>query len=149
MLGWAEIVAATGQFLWPGTGISTVRLWAVFHGRQHTRSAKVFSFEVFMDGSPLPTANTGSRSIISFAPRTVATSLGCSIRQLHLSATTLTSRHYNRSCPSLTESSGQGLNRHGNVCVVTSQDPGSLADRDEQSPTRPIDRRNRVDHGGK
>ena len=34
MLGWAEIVAATGQFLWPGTGISTVRLWAVFHGRQ-------------------------------------------------------------------------------------------------------------------
>src|SRR5699024_2266616 len=84
-----------------------------------------------------------------FRSRTVATSLGCSMRQLHLSATTLTSRHYNRSCPSLTESSGQGLNRHGNVCVVTSQDPGSLADRDEQSPTRPIDRRNRVDHGGK
>src|SRR5699024_2636203 len=25
-----------GQFLWPGTGISTVRLWAVFHGRQHS-----------------------------------------------------------------------------------------------------------------
>lgn len=36
MLGWAEIVAATGQFLWPGTGISTVRLWAVFHGRQQS-----------------------------------------------------------------------------------------------------------------
>ncbi|WP_219618944.1 hypothetical protein, partial [Brevibacterium sp. 239c] len=34
VVGWAEIVAVTGQFYWPGVGISTVRLWAVSHGRQ-------------------------------------------------------------------------------------------------------------------
>src|SRR5699024_2810632 len=109
---------------------------------------KVLSIKVFMDGSPLPAANTWSRSIIFLASRTVATSLGCSMRQLHLSATTLTSRHHNRSGPSLTESSSQGLNRHGHVRVVTSQNPGPFADRDEQPLTRPMGRRNRIDHGG-
>lgn len=27
-------MAVTGQSYWPGVGISTVRLWAVFHGDQ-------------------------------------------------------------------------------------------------------------------
>src|SRR5690625_1596869 len=107
-----------------------------------TRPAKVPSIKVFMDGSPLPAANTWSRSIIFLASRTVATSWRSSMRQLHLSATTLTSRHHNRHGPSLPESSGQGLNRHGHVRVLTSQNPGPFTDRDEQPPDRKSTRLN-------
>src|SRR5699024_7615847 len=100
-----------------------------------------------MDGSSLPAAGTLGGSIILFASRTVPSSFGSSTWQLDLSATTLTSRHHNRHGPSLPESSGQGLNRHGHVRVVTSQYPGSFADRYEHSSARPMDWRDRLDHG--
>src|SRR5699024_4235299 len=86
-----------------------------------TRSAKVLSIEVFMDGSSLPTAGTWSRSIILFASRTVAASVGSSMWQLHFSATVFTPWYNNCCGTSLAQGRCKTLNGRGHVRVVTSQ----------------------------
>ncbi len=100
-----------------------------------------------MDGSALPTASTLSGSIVLMASRTVAASLGCSMWQLHFSTTVFTSRHHNRCGTSLTQGRYKTLNSRGHVQVMTSQYPWSCADRYKQSPARPLDRRDRFNHG--
>src|SRR5699024_366152 len=112
-----------------------------------TRSAKVLSIEVFMDGSSLPTAGTWSRSIILFASRTVAASVGSSMWQLHFSATVFTPWYNNCCGTSLAQGRCKTLNGRGHVRVVTSQYPGSFADRYEHSSARPMGWRDRVERG--
>src|SRR5699024_12257759 len=101
-----------------------------------------------MDGSSLPAAGTLGGSIILFASRTVAASVGSSMWQLHFSATVFTPWYNNCCGTSLAQGRCKTLNGRGHVRVVTSQYPGSFADRYEHSSARPMDWRDRFDHSG-